>query len=218
MAELQSLADSKVRISTSRTSPVKKECTSIDSVYFYGSSLNSKQKIHRSSHCEEVLDVSENNSQSISSAKRRNIVARQSEEVTFFCLGEHASPQLAVVYCWNCSGPLCNEYFGGHQTLACLKKHEITSLEVARRGGILDPRNCVVKGLTLANKTVQCRPWATIPLNFVVVTVDNRNSPCVRGGENVRAVLTPTTCGVPVSGQLEDKGDGTYQLTFKCSR
>ena len=216
MAELQSLADSKARISTSGTPPVKKECESIDSAYFYGSTSDSKQEILRSSHCGEVLDVSGNNSQSISSAKKRNVVAPQPEEVPFFCHGEHESPQLAVVYCWNCSGPICDECYGGHRTLACLKKHEITSLEVVRRHGIPDPRNCVVEGLTMVNKTVQCRPWATIPLNFVVVTRDNRNSRCVQGGEDVKAVLTPTTCGVPLLGHVEDKGDGTYQLTFKC--
>ena len=49
-----------------------------------------------------------------------------------------------------------------------------------------------------------------------MVTRDHSGSQCVFGGENVRAVLAPTTCGVPVSGQVEDKGDGTYRVEFKC--
>ena len=52
--------------------------------------------------------------------------------------------------------------------------------------------------------------------SFKVVTRDHSGSQCVFGGENVRAVLTPTTCGVPVSGQVEDKGDGTYRVELKC--
>ena len=171
MAELQSLADSKARISTSGTPPVKKESKNIDNVYFYGLSLESKQEILRSSHCGEVLDVSGNNLQCISSAKRRNVVAPQPEEGTFFCHGEHESPQLAVVYCWNCSGPICDECYAGHRTLACLKKHIVTSLEVARRRGIPDPRNCVVEGLTLANKTVMYSELKTNTLkaNFCLI-------------------------------------------------
>ena len=77
------------------------------------------------------------------------------------------------------------------------------------------PPNCTIEGLNIANNTVVCRPWSKPP-SFKVVTRDHSGSQCVFGGENVRAVLTPTTCGVPVSGQVEDKGDGTYQVEFKC--
>ena len=77
------------------------------------------------------------------------------------------------------------------------------------------PPNCTMEGLDIANNTVVCRPWSKPP-SFKVVTRDHSDSQCVFGGENVRAVLTPTTCGVPVSGQVEDKGDGTYQVEFKC--
>ena len=77
------------------------------------------------------------------------------------------------------------------------------------------PPNCTMEGLDIANNTVVCRPWSKPP-SFKVVTRDRSGSQCVFGGENVRAVLTPTTCGVPVSGQVEDKGDGTYLVEFKC--
>ena len=77
------------------------------------------------------------------------------------------------------------------------------------------PPNCSMEGLDIAKNTVVCRPWSKLP-SFKVVTRDHSGSQCVFGGENVRAVLTPTTCGVPVSGQVEDKGDGTYQVEFKC--
>ena len=77
------------------------------------------------------------------------------------------------------------------------------------------PPNCTMEGLDIANNTVVCRPWSKPP-SFKVVTRDHSGSQCVFGGENVRAVLTPTTCGVPVSGQVEDKGDGTYRVEFKC--
>ena len=77
------------------------------------------------------------------------------------------------------------------------------------------PPNCTMEGLDIANNTVVCRPWSKPP-SFKVVTRDHSGSQCAFGGENVRAVLTPTTCGVPVSGQVEDKGDGTYQVEFKC--
>ena len=79
------------------------------------------------------------------------------------------------------------------------------------------PPNCTMEGLDIDNDTVVCRPWSRAP-SFKVVTRDHSGSQCVFGGpgENVRAVLTPTTCGVPVSGQVEDEGDGTYGVEFKC--
>ena len=77
------------------------------------------------------------------------------------------------------------------------------------------PPNCTMEELDIANNTVVCRPWSK-PTSFKVVTRDHSGSQCVFGEENVRAVLTPTTCGVPVSGQVEDKGDGTYRVEFKC--
>ena len=76
-----------------------------------------------------------------------------------------------------------------------------------------DPEISTMEGLTIANNTVMCRPW-NVPLMLKVVTRDHSGSQCVFGGENVVSVLTPTTCGVPVLGKVEDNGDGTYQVIF----
>ena len=77
-----------------------------------------------------------------------------------------------------------------------------------------DPESSTMEGLTIANNTVECRPWANVPLMLKVVTRDHSGSQCAFGGENVVSVLTPTTCGVPVLGKVEDNGDGTYQVIF----
>ena len=77
-----------------------------------------------------------------------------------------------------------------------------------------DPETSTMEGLTIANNTVECRPWANAPLMLKVVTRDHSGSQCAFGGENVVSVLTPTTCGVPVLGKVEDNGDGTYQVIF----
>ena len=77
-----------------------------------------------------------------------------------------------------------------------------------------DPETSIMEGLTIANNTVECCPWANVPLMLKVVTRDCSGSQCAFGGENVVSVLTPTTCGVPVLGKVEDNGDGTYQVIF----
>ena len=77
-----------------------------------------------------------------------------------------------------------------------------------------DPETSTMEGLTIANNTVECRPWANVPLMLKVLTRDHSGSQCVFEGENVVSVLTPTTCGVPVLGKVEDNGDGTYQVIF----
>ena len=77
------------------------------------------------------------------------------------------------------------------------------------------PPSCTTEGLPVHNDTVECRPWGR-PVRFTVAARDHTGSQCLSGGENVRAVLTPTTCGVPVSGQVEDNQDGTYRVEFKC--
>ena len=77
-----------------------------------------------------------------------------------------------------------------------------------------DPETSTMEGLTIANNTVECRPWANVPLMLKVVTRDHSGSQCAFGGENVVSVVTPTTCGVPVLGKVEDNGDGTYQVIF----
>ena len=76
-----------------------------------------------------------------------------------------------------------------------------------------DPETSTMEGLSIANNAMECRPW-NVPLILKVVTRDHSGSQCAFGGENVVSVLTPTTCGVPVLGKVEDNGDGTYQVIF----
>ena len=76
-----------------------------------------------------------------------------------------------------------------------------------------DPETSTMEGLTIANNTMECRPW-NVPLVLKVVTREHSDIQCEFGGENVVSVLTPTTCGVPVLGKVEDNGDGTYQVIF----
>ena len=85
--------------------------------------------------------------------------------------------------------------------------------QVGRLSLEADPETSTMEGVTIANNTVECRPW-NVPLMLKVVTRDHSGSQCAFGGENVVSVLTPTTCGVPVLGKVEDNGDGTYQVIF----
>ena len=96
------------------------------------------------------------------------------------------------------------------------EKREKAKKILSQVGGLslgADPESSTMEGLTIANNTVECRPWNG-PLMLKVVTRDHNGSQCVFGGENVVSVLTPTTCGVPVLGKVEDNGDGTYQVIF----
>ena len=52
-----------------------------------------------------------------------------------------------------------------------------------------------------------------VPVTFKVVTRDKDSKLC-QGGDRVLATVSPSTCGVPVVGRVEDKGDGTYQVQF----
>ena len=52
-----------------------------------------------------------------------------------------------------------------------------------------------------------------LPLTFVVITRDKDSKAC-RGGDRVLATLSPSTCGVPVVGRLENRGAGSYQVQF----
>ena len=73
------------------------------------------------------------------------------------------------------------------------------------------PSNCNIEGLNVSNQTVICRSWS---LSFKVITGDHNQNQCLFGGEIVRAVLIPTTRGVPVFGAVEDQEDGTYRVNF----
>ena len=89
------------------------------------------------SECEEVFDFPVDGFPCHSFAKRRAFSKVREEEGTF-CCADHDPPQLAVAFCSNCPGPLCEECRSAHQTVALLKKHQLTSLDEALRKGLLD--------------------------------------------------------------------------------
>ena len=86
-------------------------------------------------------------------------------------------------------------------------------LQVGHLSFGVDPEASIMEGLTIDNNTVEYHPW-NLPLMLKVVTRDHSGSQWAFGGENVGSVLTPTTCGVPVLGKVEDNRDGTYQVIF----
>ena len=91
-------------------------------------------------HCKETFPFPEEGFPRYTFAERKSIAKRCEEEGTF-CSGEHESPQLAVVFCSDCSGPLCEECHSGHRTLGVLKKHKIKSLEESLKEGIVNSTN-----------------------------------------------------------------------------
>ena len=89
------------------------------------------------SQCKEVFDVPVDGFPCHSFAKRRSIIRTREEEGTF-CHAEHESPQLAVAFCSDCPGPLCEECQSIHQTVVFLKKHNVVSLEEVLKKGSID--------------------------------------------------------------------------------
>ena len=74
------------------------------------------------------------------------------------------------------------------------------------------PQNCTVEDLTAAlDEGVLLIQH--LPLTFTVTARDKDNKLC-QGGDRVVATLSPSTCGVPVVGRVENRGEGTYQLQF----
>ena len=71
----------------------------------------------------------------------RKAISIQREEVGTFCCIEHESPQIAVVHCSDCTGPLCAECHSLHITAAPLKKHKLKSLEEGLKEGTAGSTN-----------------------------------------------------------------------------
>lgn len=103
-------------------------------------------------------------------------------------------------------------YFEQPLNLSAVKA-EVSAMGLISRG--VCPANCTMEGVSVSQDIVFYRPWADTPLSFDVITKDNMGKQCVTGGEMVQAVLTPTTCGVPLWGEVRDQGDGTYSVTFQ---
>ena len=92
------------------------------------------------SHCKETFSIPAEGFPRYTFAERKAI-AKQREEEGTFCYAEHESPQLAVVFCSDCPGPLCEECHSAHRTVAFLKKHKINSLEESVKEGIANLTN-----------------------------------------------------------------------------
>ena len=110
------------------------------------------------SHCKEAFSFPEIPAERISRYMfaERKAIAKRREEEERFCSGEHESPQLAVVFCSDCPGPLCEECHSLHRKAAFLKKHKIVSLEdtlkesIAGQGNLLcsahnEPLKCICR-------------------------------------------------------------------------
>ena len=52
-----------------------------------------------------------------------------------------------------------------------------------------------------------------MPFTFAVITRDKNSKTCY-GGDRVLATLSPSTCGVPVVGRVEEGGAESYQVQF----
>ena len=74
------------------------------------------------------------------------------------------------------------------------------------------PQNCTVEDLR-APFDEGVLLIRSLPLMFTVITRNKDNKPR-QGGDKVLATLSPSTCGVPVVGRVEDRGDGAYQVQF----
>ena len=74
------------------------------------------------------------------------------------------------------------------------------------------PQNCTVDELPAPVDGGVLLVWK-MPLTFVVITRDREGKVCW-GGDRVLATLSPSTCGVPVVGRVEDRGAGSYQVQF----
>ena len=105
--------------------------------------------------------------------------------------------------------PPCNVHFDSSVTREQFSK-QLPQLSSLTYGA--SPQNCTVEDLPAAvdEGVLVIRQF---PLTFTVVARDKDNKLC-HGGDRVVATLSPSTCGVPVVGRVEDRGEGTYQVQF----
>ena len=106
------------------------------------------------------------------------------------------------------SDPSYSIHFDSSSVKASLKE------ELSQLGALIcraSPQNCTVdlpapvdSGILLVRN---------MPMMFVVTTRD-RSSKLCQAGNRVLATLSPSTCGVPVVGRVEERGDGSYQVQF----
>ena len=105
--------------------------------------------------------------------------------------------------------PPCNVHFDSSVAREQFNEHLPQLGSLAYRAS---PQNCTIEDLPAAvDEGVLL--IQQLPLTFTVVARDKDNKLC-QGGDRVVATLSPSTCGVPVVGRVENRGEGTYQVQF----
>ena len=105
--------------------------------------------------------------------------------------------------------PLCSVHFDSSSVKERFVE-DLSQLGALTCGA--SPQNCSVDGFPVAVDGRVLR-GQTSPITFVVTTRDKNSKPCW-GGDRVLATLSPSTCGVPVVGRVEERGAGRYQVQF----
>ena len=105
--------------------------------------------------------------------------------------------------------PSCSNHFDSSAIKETIEE-ELSKLGSLTCGAC--PQNCTVEDLR-APFDEGVLLIRSVPLMFTVITRDKDSKPC-QGGDKILATLSPSTCGVPVVGRVEDKGDGAYQVQF----
>ena len=103
--------------------------------------------------------------------------------------------------------PSCNNHFDSSAIKETIEE-ELSQLGSLTCGACL--QKCTVEDLQ-APFDEGVLLIRSLPLIFTVITRNNK--PC-QGGDKIVATLIPSTCGVPVVGRVEDRGDGAYQVQF----
>ena len=105
--------------------------------------------------------------------------------------------------------PSCGVHFDSPAIKERLEE-ELSQLGALKCGAI--PQNCSMESLPApVNGGVLL--VRNMPFTFVVITRDKDSKPCW-GADRVSATLSPSTCGVPVVGRVEDRGTEGYQVQF----
>ena len=127
------------------------------------------------------------------------------------CLKKNVVQRIAAITAAPLPDPLpsCSIHF---DSLTIKEKfaEELSQLGALTCGVI--PQNCTVEKLPAPVNGGVLLVWK-MPLTFVVITRDREGKVC-RGADRVLTTLSPSTCGVPVVGRVEDRGAGSYQVQF----
>ena len=105
--------------------------------------------------------------------------------------------------------PSCSIHF---DSSAIKKRFEEELSQLGALSCAASSQNCTVEDLPAPVDDGELYIW-NVPLMFAVITRNKDNKPC-QGWNRVLATLSPTSCGVSVSGRVEDREAGSYQVQF----